>query len=67
MTNKQYKVFKDEVEQAIQPNTDQYIWYAGYLWLQLTERQYNDIKALLMTKYAISKTQAQIPSGMILN
>lgn len=57
MTRQIYKAFKNTVVKA-----DQYsdVWYAGYLWMDLTPRQAAEIDGILRTKGFLNK---QIQNG----
>ena len=63
MTNKQMKFFK---EQLIAADADSPIWYAGYAFLGLTERQCGEVYKILEAKGFEKKEDGTIlmPSGL---
>lgn len=70
MTNKQYKVFKYIVEKADEKND---IWWMGYHWIDLTEKQFKDICKVLATKDCIktkinlnlNRVEHKLPCGLV--
>ena len=68
MKNSVYKMFKDQVKEAPLETTCP-LWYAGYLWIYLTERQAVEISNILIERGCpICKGargyEVRIPSGM---
>lgn len=68
MKNAEYKAFKDTVNTADEKH---FIWWAGYLWIDLTKRQAREIVNILSGKDFIKKTTTfnghealEIPSGL---
>lgn len=68
MTTKQFKVFKQYVEEA---NETSAIWWAGYYWIDLTTRQVEIINKVLENKAFIKqvvdckgRTANELPSGL---
>lgn len=63
-----YKTFRDTVENA---NVYDDVWYAGYLWIDLTPRQQADIDMVLKTKGFLSQvvnshgTWHKFPNGLL--
>ena len=49
MKNTVFKMFKDQVQTAPLA-TNCPIWYAGYLWINLTERQAREISKILIDR-----------------
>lgn len=63
MKRNEYKNFKSIVEQS---NENDPVWYAGYLWIDLTAAQADDMKKLLKVHPSVIRTEAglQLPSGI---
>lgn len=66
MTKGQFKSFREIVEMANERND---IWWAGYLWLDLTERQAEEMRKLLKVHPSIVKDgeKLMMPSGMYMH
>ena len=71
MKNNEYRVFKNMVAMA---DVEDEIWWAGYYWIDLTEKQGRDIIDLLETKSFIKpaktptgKDALQMPSGLMIH
>jgi len=68
MKNAEYKVFKDTVATADEKH---FIWWAGYLWIDLTKRQAREVVEILKGRSFIKDTVTynghpalEIPSGL---
>lgn len=68
MKNAEYKAFRNTVATADEKNP---IWWAGFLWIDLTKRQANDIITILERLDFIKevtlfngKQALEIPSGL---
>lgn len=66
MTNGQFKSFREIVETA---NEHDDIWWAGYLWLDLSKRQADEMRKLLKVHPSIVKAgeKLMMPSGMYMH
>lgn len=68
MTNSEYKNFKEYVTTADEKDP---VWWAGYMWINLTKRQAKDIISVLENKSFVKETTLrngrlalEIPSGL---
>ena len=70
MKNEEYKRFKETVKEADEKNP---IWWAGFLWINLTKRQARDIIEILKEQPFIKDVEVngieayEIPSGLAIH
>lgn len=62
MKRSDFGKFKEVISTA---KSDDPIWWAGYLWINLTEKQSNEVIEILTSRgFRISTNEIEIPSGI---
>ena len=61
MRNTHFKAFKERVKDAYR---DDPIWWAGYLWIDMTPKQNNTMFDLLAYRGMVEDDTAVLPSGI---
>lgn len=66
MNRTSFKAFKEAISTC---DEDAPVWYAGYLWLDLTKRQGREVIEILINRgfpivYGIHGKMVKIPSGL---
>ena len=62
MKRSDFGKFKEVISTA---KSDDPIWWAGYLWINLTEKQSNEVIGILTSRgFRISANEIVLPSGI---
>ena len=64
MNNGNFSYFMSMLDEAMDDNNHP-VWYAGYLWLRLTDRQAKKVYDKLAPKYKVGD-EVRTPNGIII-